>query len=253
MGYIVAIGGGDNGWGDSIYETKKADNEIVALSAKKHPVLLFIGFAARVPEEYYKTICNIYSQYGCKFEHLDIEACKEGRAEALIWSADIIYVGGGNTVKLMRSIRKYNLDSLLLQAYYSKDVVLCGVSAGAICWCRYGNSAVRHNKNGECTPIRVRGIGILDVLYCPHCSRDHFRNESTKIMLKRTPGYIGLEIDYAAIIVVKNQFCVLPLDERSVARKTYWYRGGYYSHDLPEQKNLSINLLFSLDEKEADE
>lgn len=251
MGYIVAIGGGDNGWGISKYETENADEAIVELSGRKKPHFLFIGFAAKAPEDYYRIICDIFGKYNCRFTHLDIEACRRGHAKEMIHSADIIYVGGGNTYKLMRNIRKYKLDILLTGVYYNSNTVLCGVSAGAICWCRYGNSATRYNNEGVCTPIRVKGLGLLNVLYCPHCSRDFFRSETTKEMLRKTPQLIGLEMDYSAIVISEARFFrIVTLNEKSVAKKVYWYRGKYYTQELLNWKNTPIEELYKFDEKE---
>lgn len=249
MGCIVAIAGGDNGWGNSCYETGLADKAIVELTYKKTPRLLFIGFAAKEPEEYYKTICKIFAKYNCQFEHLNVDACKNRYAETMIKSADIIYVGGGNTYKLMRNIKKYKLDSLLADTYYSRNVVLCGVSAGAICWCKYGNSATRF-KGDVCAPIRIKGIDLVNVLYCPHSTRDFFRSQTTKDMLRRTPRLIGLEMDFSAIVIDENQFRIIPLNEKAVAKKKYWVGGTYYSKNLQYQKKLDVKELYKLDGKE---
>ena len=61
--------------------------------------------------------------------------------EKINW-ADIIYVGGGNTLRLMTLLRRHKIDVLLKQAA-KQNKVLCGVSAGAICWCNFGNSDSR--------------------------------------------------------------------------------------------------------------
>ena len=39
---IIAIGGGENGRPGTKYETKQIDEEVVRLSGKKHPKVLFI-------------------------------------------------------------------------------------------------------------------------------------------------------------------------------------------------------------------
>ena len=52
------------------------------------------------------------------------------------WS-DIIYVGGGNTLKMMKVWKKTGVDKMLKQAY-EKGIVLSGLSAGSICWFRWG-------------------------------------------------------------------------------------------------------------------
>ncbi|PJC37072.1 peptidase E, partial [Candidatus Peregrinibacteria bacterium CG_4_9_14_0_2_um_filter_53_11] len=54
-----------------------------------------------------------------------------------ILSADLIYVGGGNTLKMMLRWKRFGVTTLLKQAY-RKDIVLAGVSAGSICWFEYG-------------------------------------------------------------------------------------------------------------------
>lgn len=248
MGNIVAIGGGDNGWGTSEYETGRADDEIIRLANKERPCFLFIGFVAKVPEEYYRIMCGIYAKHGCTFLHLDDEACKNGLAKQYIDAADIIYVGGGNTYKLMCRIRRYGLDHLLSEAYMKKEnLVFSGVSAGAIIWCAFGNSATRFNKQGECEPVRVRGLDFLHILYCPHIARDFFREKAMRKMLRRTPGLIGLAIDYAALEVVRQSFRIVPLDERVVAKKKYWLKGKYYSRHIENTDYLPLQVLFAWD------
>lgn len=126
------------------------------------------------------------------------------------------------------------------------------MSAGAICWCKYGNSATRHNKDGRCTPVRVRGIGFLNLLYCPHCSRDYFREETTRKMLERTPGMIGLLMDYAAIVINGDRFKLIGLDERQVAKKVYWENGKYYCRTLSTVDYVPLSELYALDGKEME-
>jgi len=51
--------------------------------------------------------------------------------EQAVLSSDIVYVGGGNTLKMMRRWRKLRFDRILEEAY-ARGVVLCGISAGAM-------------------------------------------------------------------------------------------------------------------------
>ena len=48
-----------------------------------------------------------------------------------IETADIIYIGGGDTIKLMDTVKEYEIDKLL-DAAVKRDCVIAGVSAGAI-------------------------------------------------------------------------------------------------------------------------
>ncbi|NMB44205.1 MAG: type 1 glutamine amidotransferase-like domain-containing protein, partial [Clostridiales bacterium] len=56
-----------------------------------------------------------------------------------IISSDIIYVGGGDTARMMEKWREYKLDVYLVEAY-NKGIVLSGLSAGSICWFMFGHS-----------------------------------------------------------------------------------------------------------------
>ena len=47
--------------------------------------------------------------------------------------ADFIYVGGGDTVFMLRHWKKTGMIELIEDAY-ARGVLLCGLSAGAICW-----------------------------------------------------------------------------------------------------------------------
>ena len=46
MSKIVLIGGGNIGRGNTPYETKEIDEEIVKMTTKEHPNLLFVGLAS---------------------------------------------------------------------------------------------------------------------------------------------------------------------------------------------------------------
>ena len=76
MGKLVCIGGGEiprikNGI-QLPYETREIDEEIVRLSEKKNPKLLFIGTASSHSQEYYLVIKKIFEELGCIVSNLDL-------------------------------------------------------------------------------------------------------------------------------------------------------------------------------------
>lgn len=129
MTKIVAIGGGEV----SAKSTLEIDKEIIAFSGKKNPKILFIPTASSDSESYYLTIKEYFNNLGCSTEVLylikDKENLTKKEIEIKIFSSDIIYVGGGNTLKMMTIWRKLGVDVLLKQAL-EKNIVLCGLSAG---------------------------------------------------------------------------------------------------------------------------
>lgn len=147
MKKIVAIGGGENGHENRPYETEKIDKEIVRISNKNNPKLLFIGFAGKEYEKsYYDVIKRNFESIGCTttlFKYEDVK--NKELAKKLIEESDIIYIGGGNTINLVKIIKKYEIDKLLYNAY-ENGTVMAGISAGAICMCRFGISDSRKYK-----------------------------------------------------------------------------------------------------------
>lgn len=80
-----------------------------------------------------------------------------------IRKADVIYVGGGDTLYLMQVWRETGIDKLVWEAY-CRGAILAGLSAGAICWFEeiYTDSLVE----GEYAPYH--GFGKIKGAATPH-------------------------------------------------------------------------------------
>ena len=80
-------------------------------------------------------------------------------------SRDVIYVGGGSMLNLLALWRVHGVDSILSEAY-QRGIVLCGVSAGAMCWFDAGVTRT-HGAPGPAT-----GLGLLPGTLSVHDSTD---------------------------------------------------------------------------------
>ena len=239
MAKFVLIGGGENGHHNTQYETALFDKEIINLTNKSNPHFLFIGLANKYPDYYYEIMKGIYGgMYLCATDYLTDEDIKnEQTTQIKIDNADIIYIGGGNTLTLMNRLRKYRVDKMLIHAA-NKNKVLCGVSAGAICWCKYGQSDSRKN-----TSIRVSGLGLLNLLFCPHIITQPQRAEYLKTMMKTTYKIPSVAFDRAALEIVDDNYRVLSLNN-SRADKCFWKNGEYIVEDIKTSEWINIeNLL----------
>ena len=140
---IVAIGGGEIGRAGTSYQTKEMDEEIVRLTNKENPKFLFIGLASSFADSYYKIIKDIYKNLGCETGKISNKTLTHMEVvESKIKEADIIYVGGGDTSKLMSIIKENKIDVMLKKAM-ERGCVMAGISAGAIIWCKKGLSDYR--------------------------------------------------------------------------------------------------------------
>ncbi len=133
---ILAIGGGEL----KNRETIKID-EYIAAEAKKHAGTLrafglFLPTASHDCMPYYNTFHKVYTGlFDIKTDvvltvnrEIDLEKIK-GKFK----KADFLYVGGGNTVYMLEEWKRSGILPFILEAY-ERGVMLCGLSAGAICW-----------------------------------------------------------------------------------------------------------------------
>jgi peptidase E len=106
----------------------------------------------------------------CEASHLSLfrRGTVEGDLAAHLLAQDVIYVGGGNVVSMLGAWRAHGLDAVLRRAW-KRGVVLCGPSAGSLCWFAEGLTAF----HGE--PRAVRGLGLLPYSNCVHYDAEPVR------------------------------------------------------------------------------
>jgi dipeptidase E len=226
-GAIVAIGGGEI----RTRGTAAIDREIIRLSNKKHPKLLFIPTASSDSERYWKHVQEYFGKFlKCKTDVLFLinEQPSKEQIRRKISTADIIYVGGGNTLMMMRLWRRLGVDKLLVSAHES-GTVLSGISAGSICWFDSGHSdSMSFYNPRKWKYIKVKGLGLIPGIHCPHYNgmtrgiprRKHFRN-----MIRKTGGTgIALE-NNCAIEFIDGRFYKV-ISSKSNARAYRVYKSG---------------------------
>lgn len=224
---IVAIGGGDI----RTKGTAPIDREIIRLSNKRNPKLLFIPTASSDSERYWSHVQEYFGNFlKCKTDALFLikEQPPKEQIQKKILSADIVYVGGGNTLQMMRLWRRLGVDKIL-KAAYKNGTVLAGISAGSICWFDSGHSdSMSFYNPGKWNYINVKGLGLIKGIHCPHYNsmtrgiprRKHFRD-----MIRKTGG-IGIAIENnCAIEFIDGRFYKV-ISSKSYARAYRLYRKG---------------------------
>jgi len=249
---IVAIGGGEIGrpkkeGGRYPVETTSIDKEIIKLSGKKRPKVLFLPTASGDSKGYVKVVEEHFGKrLGCKVEPLFLrkEKFSKKELEKKVFASDIIYVGGGNTFKMLRTWKRTGFSKILAKAR-EKGIVLSGVSAGALCWCRYGNSDSRKFSNKNADYIRVNCLGFVGVFLCPHYDAEAERQISLKKMMKRTPGVaIALE-NCSALEVIGEKARIITSRKDAKGYKVFWSKGKYFKQSIPKDKWFDLPSLLS--------
>jgi aminopeptidase N len=193
-GQIIAIGGG--GFGRNP-KHNKIEKYILEQSETEIPNIVFIPTASAEDKEYIVNFYSCFSKLNCEPNHITFFQ-RTPRLDGTINKADVIYVGGGNTKSMLAVWREWKLDKLLLKAY-NKGKMLCGVSAGAICWFEQGiTDSWASNLNVlDC-------LGFLNGMCCPHYQEEKDRRPSVHDMLKNEKCKPGWAIDGGAAVHFKN-------------------------------------------------
>ena len=187
-------------------ETLSIDRELVALTNRSAPRLLFIPTASEDSQDYVNSISGTYGdRLGCTIDTLRVWQVDTERSVIAekIDSADVIYVGGGNTKAMIARWKELGVDQEL-RRFVDAGKPVGGLSAGAICWFRVGNSDWPQYENiPGVNTARLDCLGFVDLVACPHTGRESFRlQEFTEMM--RTESGVGIGLDDCCAIQIRG-------------------------------------------------
>ena len=203
MKRIIAIGGGE------IREktTLKIDEYIAGLAKEhagdKRANALFIPTASHDFMPYYNSFHKIYTgTFDIKtdvaltvFREPDMEKLKEK-----FLKADLIYVGGGDTVFMIDHWKQSGLLSLIKEAY-ERGVILAGLSAGAICW--FSDIYTDSLKSEDGTKYAMfKGLNWIKGIISPHYGQRML--DFDKIVCYNYQCAYGIE-DNAALLIENGE------------------------------------------------
>ena len=221
MGKIVASGGG-------MFETpdRVVLHRIKTLAGVRRPRILCMPTPGGDKQESWLLYQQHFQAIGCRPEVLWLlrEKPTHAQVDRRIAAANIVFVGGGNTLMMMRRWKFLGVDKALRKAY-RRGAVLCGGSAGAICWCDFGHSdSMRGYGHDPWSYIRVSGLGLIRGTFCPHYHHEN-RQADFHAMIRRLGGFGVACDDDAAIEVVDGQYRILAETPAAKAYTVVRHRG----------------------------
>jgi dipeptidase E len=183
MRQIVAFGGG----GFSMESGNPLlDEYVLGLTGMPEPKVCFLPTASGDADHYVVRFYNAF-RARARPSHVSLFRRERGVRDVRehLLSQDLIYVGGGSLLSLLGVWRAHGLDSILRQAW-QEGVVLCGLSAGSLCWF----AAAVSGYHGEVN--LVDGLGLL-----PHSNAVHYGEGDRSAAFRR---YLleGMPSGYAA-------------------------------------------------------
>jgi dipeptidase E len=179
---IVAFGGG----GFSMERGNPLlDDYVLSLTGRLRPRVCFLPTASGDADHY---VVRFYREFAdrCDASHVTLFRREAGRGDlrSHLLSQDLIYVGGGSVVSLLGVWRAHGVDVILREAWRS-GVVLCGLSAGALCW--FDRSLTAYYGK----PQPVGGLGFLPWSFTAHYDSEPERREEyhRRVGLGMQPGF----------------------------------------------------------------
>jgi peptidase E len=164
------------------------DEFVLGLTGRSRPRVCFLPQASGDADHYLVRFYRAFDAERCSPSHLSLfrrlKSPKDPHEHLL--SQDLIYVGGGSVTSLMGVWRAHGIDEILREAW-EKGVVLCGLSAGSLCWFSEGVSTF-HGP-----PERIEGLGLL-----PWSNTVHYSSEPNRRAAYHRWLLDGMRPGYAA-------------------------------------------------------
>jgi dipeptidase E len=191
-GQIVAMGGGGFAMEP---ENPLLDDFVLSLARRRPARLCFVATASAMSTvalvKFYRTFSGRAIATDLTLFHSPLLARNPAQTAdipAFLAEQDVIYVGGGNTANLLALWRVHGVDRALADAWRA-GAVLCGVSAGMICWFEAG---VTDSFGDDLVGMRD-GLGLLSGSACPHYDGEAHRRPTYQRLVRE-----GFPAGYAA-------------------------------------------------------
>jgi dipeptidase E len=151
---IFVLGGG--GFTSSIKDLA-LDHHLLSLTDAAEPRICLLPTASGDPEDQINRFYATYRDTGARLSHVSLFRLgdlKRPLRDHLL-DQDAIYAGGGSMVNLLALWNVHDVAETLTEAW-RRGVVLCGVSAGGMCWFEGGVT----RSHGAPRAV-ARGLGLL--------------------------------------------------------------------------------------------
>jgi peptidase E len=227
---IIAMGGG----GFSMEpENHLLDDYILKASRKVKPKICFLATASGDARGYIDNFYTFFKTKTCVPSHLSLFNGHTDKIEKFILSQDILYIGGGNTRNMLVLWKEWKLDKAIVKAY-KKGTLLCGLSAGSICWFEQGlTDSVPNQLN------KLDCLGILKGSNCPHFDGEEKRRPAYKKLIQSGQMKGGIATDDGCALHYIDEKLFNIISSRQTAKAYSFIK----KLKKTEEKVLSPNFL----------
>ena len=143
---------------------------IVGLARRDAPSVCFVPTAVGDDAGAIVGFYERFSALGLRCSHVPFFPWPPPALRELVLDHDVVVVSGGNTANMLAIWRVHGFDSVLREAW-EQGIVLCGGSAGMICWFE---ASVTDSFGPHLDGMRD-GLGFLRGSACPHYDGEELR------------------------------------------------------------------------------
>ena len=246
MGKILAIGGISK----DMNSIKLILIEMFKIINERKPKVLYIPTANKDHEWYCGYIKNYFeTNFVCKVDTLKLlsEDVETENIRNRIITSNIIFVEGGNTLFMLETWKKYKVDIFLREAY-ENNIILAGLSAGAICCFNEGHSdSMSFYSEKKWDYIFIKGLSLLEACACPHFDSEG-RKESFIDMFNKSNNNIGIGIDNdCGLLVDDDSFKVISEKDDAKVTKLWKESEMFKSETFNKDDDYKcIDMLFKI-------
>jgi len=175
---IIAIGGG----GFTHGTFPELEDYCLLQTGFSRPRTAFIGTASGDDPQKIARFKARFADVAETVVHLPMTLPAKALEQRLA-EVDLVYVGGGDTERMITTWRRDGWDQVLGGAYRA-GVILAGVSAGAMCWF---DQFLFSSGAGPMRPLS--GLGLIPMGACPHYSTETERRPALQaaVVAQRMP------------------------------------------------------------------
>lgn len=164
------------------------DDYVLGLTRARRPKICFMPAASGDADHYIVRFYRAFPADRCEASHISLFRREQGPDDlhAHLLEQDVIYVGGGSVVSLLGVWRAHGIDATLREAW-ERGVVLCGLSAGSLCW--FAEAVTGFHGS----PRAIEGLGLLPFSNCVHYEPRSSRRRAYQDLIRT-----GMRGGYAA-------------------------------------------------------
>jgi len=218
------------GSGEDLFSQPETAKEIIELSGKSQPNVLYLGTATYDSSKGFNKQTDNFTKLGCNVVSLDV-ARRLPNGDGIVKlfeETDVILVSGGNTLFAVDRWNQVGIDKLIRKALLDGKV-LCGGSAGGIVWFDGGHSdsmdpstyldppgpfinsgLSKKQLDTSWAYIRVPGLSILPGLFCPHYDKvegnGQLRASNFSDIMRLHSGETGIALDNWAALKINGRY-----------------------------------------------